>query len=693
VEAPAAAKKLSRDLQQRVGTMSRREKLGLVIGIPVLVAIYFYFLHTGGWVFFPVLAAGIAVVVWPKAREAIGPLSELVWILLPLTLPLLVAAAVGTISLAWELQLILVPLALILIWFVIVRPQLRPTRDALSAAASWYQRRSELAHIVGGFLLLGLLIGGVVLVLAVSPKELNPLQGRAGGSTIFLAAAFILWMAAIVLRLLGYGTSLLRLLIALAAIALLARAAMGAGILPGYNDLAPHDYAKPTNLALAFGGLLALAVWARIAGMVLQGDVDEKRRLPARWGLPDGLGNGLAAAGFVLVVLAAAAIAVGAGAGARQAQHQNQDVPNGADPKDPPLGAQPRDIPPDSQGDLFLAQQYSPVLLMTKGEHWAPESVDPYLRRAARIRNSNGKTKEPPLDPENLPDHCQPVEAPPCFTLTIGKQDEDGNWEDCHPGSEDCATPGDYEPGRRYDGPAYFRVLRRGRKEADRAITGYPNAFDDVGRYFEPEQAKPTTLIQYWLFYPYDEWSRPILTGQLTQRHEADWEAVTVGLSGKGPIFVAYSAHCGSTWLKWKEIRVDRVDDTGLHPLVAVAEGSHANYPRADQRRAPDWAACAKGPAGVTTLLSYSANVRDETDEHGDGWSWYPSTLIPADARSEPMSFPGYWGLKDYTELENKRTQPIGPAGHGPRTPTLQSLWRDPLEKIFCSAHATPRTC
>jgi hypothetical protein len=289
------------------------------------------------------------------------------------------------------------------------------------------------------------------------------------------------------------------------------------------------------------------------------------------------------------------------------------------------------------------------------------------------VIGATGKVTEPGTL-AGLPRHCEGHRRPPCYTLTVGSPDEKGEWHSCEPGSEPCAKPHKRTGPGPYSGTAYYRVLRKGRPQPDKS----PSPFAKADEYFNPGQERPTTLIQYWLFYPYDEWSRPVLAGKLTQRHEGDWEAVTVGLSDEKPIFVAYSAHCGSSELSWDQAP------------VAVAEGSHANYPRQEDTRPPDWLACAKGPAGVTKLISYAANIRDET---GNAWTVNLDDLLPADARYQPMRFPGSWGLNDLTTLTNRRTQPIGHPGSGPLAPRLQALWLNPLQKIFCSKNSYPRTC
>ena len=84
-------------------------------------------------------------------------------------------------------------------------------------------------------------------------------------------------------------------------------------------------------------------------------------------------------------------------------------------------------------------------------------------------------------------------------------------------------------------------------------------------------------LVQYW--YPYfynDFWNT----------HEMDWEVVMIVFketkSGPQPIVCAYSAHHGGHWLTWPHVEKanerKEPDLDGTHPIVYVANGSHANY-------------------------------------------------------------------------------------------------------------------
>jgi hypothetical protein len=238
------------------------------------------------------------------------------------------------------------------------------------------------------------------------------------------------------------------------------------------------------------------------------------------------------------------------------------------------------------------------------------------------------------------------------------------------------------------EGALYYRVLRKvdGRTRGGRYEKKPGNLFVKRG----PYAGELSTLIQYWYFYRYDEWEATTFAGQLVQRHEADWEAVTLGLSNTKPLFVAYSAHCGGTWRAWNEIEVStKLRGRRIHPLVAVAQGSHANYPEADQKRSPDPLGCAtKSLSGTSTALGFASSIRDKTEY---GWEWYPAAdgWVEAGAEAPPMNFQGTWGEDESTELVNFKHNHVAD-GKAPLTPSLQPLWQRPVNFIFCERYTAP---
>jgi hypothetical protein len=615
------------------------------------------------------------------AAPAARPFSSLAETAGPLVLPLLVAVVVGTIRLSPLLQILVSGALLLLAWRLIIVPEAE--RSGATLRWEFALGRRILKH--GG----AILVVAIAAALALRQWILPAVQffKTIGGLAAFLLVlALVVWLAAIALRLLSYATSWLRAFVALFLALALIRLAMAAGFLPW--DMGLHE---------AIPSLQAILVWSAVGLVLLEAalDIADAALLPRLQGTPHralsvilkvrggGLprsvarraaGLGFSTALAASVVLAASTI-YGLVATAQPGHHL---ATPGGERIHPEFAAVP---PVQVRSDLKLAETYSPVLALTDDERWSPIRVDAYIAGDAGRSLDPATLKGPPgTNPDvasldQLPGSCPGLAPSPCYQLTIN----------CANGHDPCGGGQFREHGGFYrDGAVYVRVLHKGRTPKD----GSPNVFADRG----PYRAQLSTLIQYWFFYRYDEWEAPAFAGLLTQRHEGDWEAVTIGLSDERPLFVAYSAHCAGSWKPWRDIEVsDQLPRPWVHPLIAVARGSHANYPKADQKRSPDWASCAGVPAGTTTLVSYASNIRDKTEY---GWQWYPPPggWILVDSDTPPMSFPGTWGANDRTTLDNFKSNPIGKEGMGPRTPSLQPLWQRPVLSIFCGGY-TPRSC
>ncbi len=190
--------------------------------------------------------------------------------------------------------------------------------------------------------------------------------------------------------------------------------------------------------------------------------------------------------------------------------------------------------PPEE--DLSLARRFAPVLYFHPDEPFRPQPVE-VLVGQARLRQARaGWFDINVLNDPTLRDLC------------------------------------------RYDGPEYFLDVWYG----DEGTSDYKNY--SAHRTFYEAHLSPDTggppattyarvvreeghiVIQYWLFYYYNDW---------LNKHEGDWEMVQVVLDGaEQPQWVILSQHHGGTRRPWSAVQIEE----GTHPAVYVALGSHANY-------------------------------------------------------------------------------------------------------------------
>ena len=197
---------------------------------------------------------------------------------------------------------------------------------------------------------------------------------------------------------------------------------------------------------------------------------------------------------------------------------------------------------------------------------------------------------------------------------------------------------------------------------------------------------KDRVLVQYW--YPYfynDFWNT----------HEMDWETVMIVFKVQGsvaaPTLCAYSAHMGGHWLPWSGVdkadaRADRAA-SGTHPIVYVANGSHANYfyesgmfitapPLVDMaaklvkknRRLVDYTASWEDGSRHLVTADIIPESPDKTWR--DGWRW--------------LNQEGRWGSPgEFLDLEFGDSGPLGPPQGGDR-------WDSPFRWIDTSCTLAP---
>ena len=147
--------------------------------------------------------------------------------------------------------------------------------------------------------------------------------------------------------------------------------------------------------------------------------------------------------------------------------------------------------------------------------------------------------------------------------------------------------------------------------------------------YVNVVRSDSTTVIQYWLFYIFNN-------GPMND-HQGDIEVIQVFLDSFGdPQTVLASQHGAGQNVDWND--VEKSDD---HPVIYVAEGSHANYFR-----------------------SYQGRMGLENDVVGsDGKTINPDQLTIVQLNSQSwLDFRGrwgYWGTEQ--EVALGRAGPVGP--------------------------------
>jgi hypothetical protein len=181
-------------------------------------------------------------------------------------------------------------------------------------------------------------------------------------------------------------------------------------------------------------------------------------------------------------------------------------------------------------------------------------------------------------------------------------------------------------------------------------------------------QTRDRIDLQYWLWYPYDDFSPAYPASDFWQAHEGDWEAVSVVLDRAGtPLTVAYSQHAKGRRRAWAQAP----KRGGLHPLVYVALGSHANFPSTGEHALVPPAV---DQATINVMRAYGIAL--PADHTAKGMVIRPALVRVTSRAPSWMTFAGAWGESGYVHIPGR--DPLV-AGAGPRGPAFHAQWRRPV--------------
>jgi hypothetical protein len=168
---------------------------------------------------------------------------------------------------------------------------------------------------------------------------------------------------------------------------------------------------------------------------------------------------------------------------------------------------------------------------------------------------------------------------------------------------------------------------------------GRPLVYGRAGR-----DGRGRLWLQYWLFFTDNPQDRGLLQ---TGRHTGDWELLQLRLGrDRRPVEATFAQHTWAEGCDW-----DEIERRGAAPIVYVANGSHALYPR---------------PGGADRPWP---DPNDEAD--GRGRRARPPVERVSAGEPRWMAWPGRWGEDEAGWVPGEQSSPRGPAFQPDR-------WDDP---------------
>ena len=366
-----------------------------------------------------------------------------------------------------------------------------------------------------------------------------------------------------------------------------------------------------------------------------------------------------------------------------------------------------------SADDLALLREYEPVVRFTRGEHFLPMAVEPYIARCSLWLDDEESDRARLLVPAGQLDrdrlcreardhprdrlHLRYVEKPlDVATLTR----RGARLRERPTGLGRLGSVGLL--ARFVDAGLRGSLVLRGRVPGATGATAQLQYREAVGDppactyYGRVVRDGGYVCLQYWYFYAMNDW-RSAFAG--INEHESDWEMVTVYLAepDDGPPtaqWVAFSSHDyrgDDLRRRWDDPEVERV---GSHPVVYSGAGSHSgafvpgDYLVQIQPRGRVGMLVRAFERAGATLFPWLRNDRPGVGipfidyARGDGRSvgadqplgWEVELLD--DVTPWVRDFRGLWGLDTRDRLGGERA-PAGPRYE--RDGSVRPSWADPL--------------
>jgi hypothetical protein len=249
---------------------------------------------------------------------------------------------------------------------------------------------------------------------------------------------------------------------------------------------------------------------------------------------------------------------------------------------------------PGAQTNADLVSQYAPVLHFTGGEKFYPTSVS-YIIGSSVLKQRYSDGTSSVIDSAPTPDNLGTYSSIDLF-------------------------------------------LDNKLETLENIAADYSSKAESIGYYAYAHviRSSSSTVIQYWLFYIFND-------GPLND-HQGDIEVVQVFLGNSGnPQEVLASQHGAGENAVWRD-----VERTGTHPVIYVAQGSHANYFRSYQGKIGIENDIVGSDGKTITPNQLNLIMLGEQGNHPADQSWL-------DYRGRW----GYWGTDQ--EVALGRAGPLGP--------------------------------